>query len=100
MLLGIELILIVGMSLDISGLKKIGRPAVMMCFVPVSFELAGMLLIAPRLLGLSMLEAAIMGAVLAAVSPGGSCSTYGEINGGRIWHKERYSAADPGGSVR
>lgn len=58
-----------GLSLDISGLKKIGRPAVMMCFVPASFELAGMLLIAPRLLGLSLLEAAIMGAVLAAVSP-------------------------------
>ena len=58
-----------GVSLDLSGLKKIGRPAVMMCFVPASFELIGMLLLAPKLLGLSMLEAAIMGAVLAAVAP-------------------------------
>lgn len=58
-----------GLSLDISGLKKIGRPAVMMCFVPASFELIGMILLAPKLLGLSVLEAAIMGAVLAAVSP-------------------------------
>ena len=58
-----------GLSLDISGLKKIGRPAVMMCFVPASFELIGMILLAPKLLGLSLLEAAIMGAVLAAVSP-------------------------------
>lgn len=58
-----------GLSLDISGLKKLGRPAVMMCFVPASFELLGMILLAPKLLGLSMLEAAIMGAVLAAVSP-------------------------------
>lgn len=58
-----------GLSLDISGLKKIGRPAVMMCFVPASFELIGMILLAPKLLGLSILEAAIMGAVLAAVSP-------------------------------
>lgn len=58
-----------GLSLDISGLKKIGRPAVMMCFVPATFELLGMLLLAPRLLGMSLLEAAIMGAVLAAVSP-------------------------------
>lgn len=58
-----------GLGLDISGLKKIGRPAVMMCFVPASFELLGMLLLAPRLLGMSLLEAAIMGAVLAAVSP-------------------------------
>lgn len=58
-----------GLSLDISGLKKMGRPAVMMCFVPASFELIGMILLAPKLLGLSTLEAAIMGAVLAAVSP-------------------------------
>lgn len=58
-----------GLSLDIKGLKKIGRPAVMMCFVPASFELIGMICLAPELLGISMLEAAIMGAVLAAVSP-------------------------------
>ena len=58
-----------GLSLDISGIKKIGRPAVMMCFIPASFELIGMILLAPKLLGLSILEAAIMGAVLAAVSP-------------------------------
>lgn len=58
-----------GLSLDISGLKKIGRPAVMMCFVPATCELLGMLVLGPKLLGLSLLEAAIMGAVLAAVSP-------------------------------
>ena len=58
-----------GLSLDISGLKKIGRPAIMMCFVPASFELIGMILLAPKLLGISTLEAAIVGAVLAAVSP-------------------------------
>lgn len=58
-----------GLSLDLTGLKRLGRPAVMMCFVPASLELLGMLLLAPRLLGLSVLEAAILGAVLAAVSP-------------------------------
>lgn len=58
-----------GLTLDVSGLKKIGRPAVMMCFVPATFELAGMLILGPVLLGLSLLEAAILGAVLAAVSP-------------------------------
>lgn len=58
-----------GLSLDISGLKKIGRPAVMMCFVPASFELLGMIVFGPKLLGVSVLEAAIIGAVLAAVSP-------------------------------
>ena len=58
-----------GLGLDLSGLKKIGRPAVLMCFIPASFELIGMILLAPKLMGLTMLEAAIMGAVLAAVSP-------------------------------
>lgn len=58
-----------GLGLDISSLKKIGRPALLMCFVPATFELLGMLLLAPKFLGLSLLEAAVMGAVLAAVSP-------------------------------
>lgn len=58
-----------GLGLDLTSLKKIGRPAVLMCFVPASFELAGMLLLAPHLMGMRLLEAAVMGAVLAAVSP-------------------------------
>lgn len=58
-----------GLGLDTSGLKKLGRPAVLMCFVPTSFELMGVLLLAPKLMGLTVLEAAILGAVLAAVSP-------------------------------
>ena len=59
----------VWLGLDTSGLKKLGRPAVLMCFVPASFELMGVLLLAPKLMGLTVLEAAILGAVLAAVSP-------------------------------
>ena len=58
-----------GLGLDLTSLKKIGRSAVLMCFVPATFELAGMLLLAPRLMGMSLPEAAVMGAVLAAVSP-------------------------------
>lgn len=58
-----------GLGLDLSGLKKIGRPAVLMCFVPASFELIGIVLLAPKLMGFTVLEAAVMGAVLAAVSP-------------------------------
>ena len=58
-----------GLGLDISGLKKIGRPAFLMCFVPATCELIGMLILAPRLLGLPLLDAAILGSVLAAVSP-------------------------------
>ena len=58
-----------GLSLYISDLKKVGRPAILMCFVPACFEIIGVVLIAPRVLGISFLEAAIMGSVLAAVSP-------------------------------
>ena len=58
-----------GLGLDLSGLKKIGRPAVLMCFLPATFELLGCLLLAPKFLGLTLIEAAVMGAVLAAVSP-------------------------------
>ncbi|MDY3618763.1 cation:proton antiporter [Agathobaculum sp.] len=58
-----------GLNLDIQDLKKVGRPAVLMCFVPACFEIAGMLLLAPRLLGLSLLDSAILGTVIAAVSP-------------------------------
>ena len=58
-----------GLSLDIGDLKKVGRPAILMCFVPACFEIAGIMLIAPRLLSISLTEAAVMGAVVAAVSP-------------------------------
>ena len=58
-----------GMSLNISDLKKVGRPAVLMCFVPACFEMIGMVLLAPKLLGVSVVDAAIMGAVVGAVSP-------------------------------
>lgn len=58
-----------GLGLDIASLKKIGRPAFLMCFVPATFELVGMLILAPGLMGVTLMEAAVMGAVLAAVSP-------------------------------
>ena len=58
-----------GLSLDLKELKKVGRPAFLLCFLPACFEIAGMILIAPVLLGVSRADAAIMGAVVAAVSP-------------------------------
>ena len=58
-----------GLSLDVNDLKKVGRPAFLMCFVPACFEIVGMMLLAPALLHISVAEAAIMGAVVAAVSP-------------------------------
>lgn len=58
-----------GLNLDIKDLKEVGRPAILMCFVPACFEIIGMLIFAPMLLGISLLDAAIMGTVVAAVSP-------------------------------
>ena len=58
-----------GLTLNIHDLKKVGRPAILMCFVPASFEIIGMIILAPRLFEVSLLEAAIMGSVVAAVSP-------------------------------
>ena len=58
-----------GLSLNLSDLKKVGRPAILMSFVPATFEIIGYVLLAPTLLGISKIEAAVMGSVLAAVSP-------------------------------
>ncbi|MDD6035166.1 MAG: cation:proton antiporter [Lachnospiraceae bacterium] len=58
-----------GLSLDLSDLKKVGRPAIMMCFVPACAEMLGTILLAPALLHVSLFEAALIGSVIAAVSP-------------------------------
>ena len=58
-----------GLSLDLNDLKRVGRPAILMCFVPACFEIMGMIILAPKLLGISILDAAIMGTVVGAVSP-------------------------------
>lgn len=65
----IIILLKAGLSLNLSDLKKVGRPAVMMAFVPASFEILAFVLFAPALLPVNRMEAAVMGAVLAAVSP-------------------------------
>lgn len=64
----IIILLKAGLSLDLNDLK-VGRPAIMLSFVPASFEIIGYVLLAPAFLGISRMEAAVMGAVLAAVSP-------------------------------
>ena len=65
----IIILLKAGLSLNLADLKKVGRPAVMMSCVPASFEILAFVLFAPALLGVNRVEAAVMGAVLAAVSP-------------------------------
>lgn len=58
-----------GLALDIKDLKKVGRPAILMCFVPTTFEILGFIILGPKLLNLSFLDSAILGTVIAAVSP-------------------------------
>lgn len=58
-----------GLALDIKDLKKVGRPAILMCFVPAVFEILGFIILGPKLLNLSFLDSAILGTVIAAVSP-------------------------------
>lgn len=65
----IIILLKAGLSLNLSDLKKVGRPAILMSFVPASFEICGYILFAPMILGVTRVEAAVMGAVMGAVSP-------------------------------
>ncbi len=58
-----------GLSLHLKDLKKVGRPALLLSFLPATFELTAFLIFAPKILGVTVLESALMGAVLAAVSP-------------------------------
>lgn len=65
----VVILLRAGLSLDISDLKKIGRPAILMSFIPATLEITAVVILAPSLFGIGYLEAAILGSVLAAVSP-------------------------------
>lgn len=65
----IVILLRAGLSLDLKDLAKVGRPAFLMSFLPALFEMGMIILIAPMLLDITILDAAILGAVLAAVSP-------------------------------
>lgn len=58
-----------GLSLKFNDLKQVGRPAILLCFVPACFEIVGVILLAPHLLNINILDAAILGTVIAAVSP-------------------------------
>ncbi len=58
-----------GLSLKLNDLKKVGRPAILLCFLPATFEIIGYIVFAPLILNLSIQESALMGAVMGAVSP-------------------------------
>ena len=65
----VVILLRAGLALRLDDLKAVGRPAFLLCFVPACFEIVGVMIIAPPLLSISLLEAGILGTVLAAVSP-------------------------------
>jgi NhaP-type Na+/H+ or K+/H+ antiporter len=65
----IIILLRAGLNLKLEDLRKVGRPAILMCFVPATFEIAGMLLFAPILFGLPAIDSLVLGTVIAAVSP-------------------------------
>ena len=58
-----------GLSLDLKDLRKVGRPAVLLSFLPATFEIIGTMIFAPIFLGLTLIESALLGAVLGAISP-------------------------------
>ena len=65
----IIILLRAGLNLNLNDLKKVGRPAILMCFIPATFEIVGMLIFAPMIFGLSVIDSLILGTVIAAVSP-------------------------------
>ena len=65
----VVILLRAGLTLNLDDLKKVGRPAVLLSCVPAGCEILGYVLLAPKLLGISPVEAAVTGAVLSAVSP-------------------------------
>lgn len=58
-----------GLSLNFKTLKKVGRPSIFLCFLPATFEMIACTIIAPCIFKISYLESALLGSVLAAVSP-------------------------------
>ncbi|MFW5895007.1 MAG: cation:proton antiporter [Bacillota bacterium] len=65
----VVILLRAGLSLDLSDLRKVGKPAFLLAFIPATFELVAVFLLAPPILGFTYLEAALLGSILAAVSP-------------------------------
>jgi len=85
----VVILLRAGLSLDLSDLKKIGRPAILMSFIPATLEIISVVIFAPMLFGISYLEAAILGSVLAAVSPAVVVPKMIKLMDGKYGHNKR-----------
>lgn len=92
----IIILLKAGLSLDLSDLKKVGRPAILMSCVPASCELLAFVLLVPLFLGINRIEAAVMGAVLAAVSPAVVVPRMVQLMDPPLGHRQRNSSDDHG----
>lgn len=96
----IIILLKAGLSLNLADLKKVGRPALMMSCVPASFEILAFVIFAPSILHISRVEAAVMGAVLSAVSPAVVIPRMdGTADGDKIRHRPADPADDHGRCV-
>lgn len=94
----IIILLKAGLSLNLADLKKVGRPAMMMAFVPASFEIFAFFLFAPYVLGITRVEAAVMGAVLGAVSRSRD-SADGAADGKQLRDAKEHPSDDYGGCI-
>lgn len=95
----IIILLKAGLSLDLKDLKKVGRSAVMLACVPATCELLAFVIFAPMILNISRVDAAVMGAVLAAVSPAVVVPADGTSYGKWLWYGEKHSADDSGWGI-
>lgn len=89
----IIILLKAGLSLNLTDLKRVGRPAVMMACIPASCEILAYILLAPSILDITRIEAAVMGAVLGAVSPGSRYPPHGSVNRRKIWNCPKHPPA-------
>ncbi len=88
-----------GLSLDLGDLKKVGRPALLMSCLPATFEIAAWVLLAPMLLPIGRMEAAVIGAILGAVSPAVVVPKMVQLMENRWGTGKGIPPADPGGSL-
>lgn len=91
----IIILLKAGLSLDLGDLKKVGRPAILLSFLPASFEILGYVLLAPLLLGITHMEAAVMGTVMGSCLTCRSRTSNGLSDGDPLRNEEIHSADDP-----
>lgn len=94
----IIILLKAGLSLDLQDLKKAGRSAVLLSFVPASCELLGYVLLAPMILGITRIEAAVRSGAGCGIS-GGRCAAHGQPDGEKIRHRQSYPADDSCGCI-